>query len=566
MLGLLHIENIAVIAAADIEFRRGFNILTGETGAGKSIIIDAICALMGERTSRDIIRTGEKSALVSGVFSGIGPEIAAKARSLGHEPEEGGVLQLSRQVYADGRNICRINGRLVSLAELKELGSALVRTHGQHDTKILLESSEHIGILDAYAGCGDLLEEYTALLASLKDIRNRQRKILTDTGEKERRLEMLRYQINEIEASAIKPDEDEELTKRKKKAQSAEKTVKNLNAALSLLNGQQDGSVAENLENAARALAEISNLCGKSIDDASKALYDMSYAVKDYAEAVGAELSEYDFSEKELDDIEERLSQLNMLKRKYGGSLESVLEYLEKAKKEVSDIEISDELMQRLTEEYDIQYKKTIAAAKKLSEKRKASAAELEKAVNAELRYLCMEGARFSVVFNEKRRDGRVIFGSDGIDIVEFYIAANKGEKPRPLAKCASGGELSRIMLAINTVSNRGEAETLIFDEVDAGISGIAASRVADRLANLAREKQVLCVSHLSQLAAMADTHFLIRKAQADGRTQTYVSELDFDGRVREIARINGGENYSQATMTAAAEQLKTAERLKTRM
>lgn len=563
MLGLLHIENIAVIAAADIEFRRGFNILTGETGAGKSIIIDSICALLGERTSRDIIRTGEKSALVSGMFHSISPETLEKIRTLGFEPEEGGIFQLSRQVYADGRNLCRVNGRPVSLSELRELGELLVKTHGQNDSRTLLDTSEHIRILDAYAGCDDLIKQYAGLLAKLKDIHARQKQILTDTAEKERRLDMLRFQINEIESSAVKPNEDEELERRKKKAQNAGKIVGGLNTAFSLLKRGAESTLAEDLENASKALSAISGDCGEKVEEVSKALLDMSYNLRDCAAVIRDELSGYDFSEKELNEIEERLFHLNMLKRKYGGSLENMLKFLENAKNELSDLEVSDELMARLAKEYEVQYEKTRAAAQELANRRRAAAAALEKAVNAELEYLCMEGARFSVEFTERRKNGRLIFGSHGTDIVEFYVSANKGEKPRPLAKCASGGELSRIMLAINTVSSDSEAETLIFDEVDAGISGIAASRVAERLSNLAKQKQILCVSHLSQLASMADTHFLISKSVDGGRTKTSVSELDFDGRAREIARINGGENYTQATLTAAAEQLKAACRAK---
>lgn len=564
MLGLLHIENIAVIAAADIEFRRGFNILTGETGAGKSIIIDSISALLGERTSRDIIRTGEKSALVSGMFQGIKPKTMEKIKTLGFEPEEGGIFTLSRQVYEQGKNLCRVNGRPVSLSELRKLGSLLVETHGQNDSRTLLDTAEHIRILDAYAGCEDLLEEYTRLLRNLKNIRARQKQILTDTEEKERRLEMLRFQINEIESSAIKIGEDEELEKRKKKVQNAEKIVKGLNTVLSILEGTE-GSLTEELENASKALSDISENFGEDIQKASDSLLDLSYNLRDFAKIISSKLSEYDFSERELDNIEERLFHLNMLKRKYGASLENVLGFLENAKKDLSDIEVSDELMARLTKEYELQYEKTRAAAQRLTKKRRDAAENLQKAVRAELEYLCMEGAHFSVEFTERQRNGRIIFGADGTDIIEFYVSANKGEKPRPLAKCASGGELSRIMLAINTVSRDREAETLIFDEVDTGISGIAASRVAERLADIAREKQVLCVSHLSQLASMADTHFLISKTTYGSRTKTSVNELDFNGRTHEIARINGGENYAQATLIAAAEQLRAAAEAKSK-
>ncbi len=556
MLGLLHIENIAVIESADIEFRQGFNLLTGETGAGKSIIIDSISALMGERTSRDIIRTGEKSALVAGVFVDIGVGAATKISAMGHKLEDDGSLHISRQVHADGRNVCRINGKPAPLSSLRELGSLLIKTHGQHDSKALLDSSSHIVMLDDYAENAELLLEYTESLEKLKEIRKEQRSVLTDIGEKERNLEMLRFQINEIESSNLHAGEDKELEERRKMVRASENVVKHLSAALEMLRPENGDGTAVRLESAAHSMEMVADVAFGNVSSTANELRDLAFRAADCAEVISSKLSEFEFSEQELDEIESRLSHINMLKRKYGGDVDAVLAYLENARQQELTIETADEVAEKLAADYARQYEMTIELATALSKNRKSAAKAMADGVNNELEYLRMQGACFSVEFESRQRNGRMLLGKDGFDIVEFYIAPNLGEAGKPLAKSASGGELSRIMLAIHTISASDDADTLIFDEIDSGISGVAASKVAERLSGLAKKKQVLCVTHLAALAARADAHFLILKKTTAERTTTEVKGLDFEGRAHEIARINSGENITESTLDAARELL----------
>ena len=558
MLKLLHIENIAVVARADLEFQSGLNVLTGETGAGKSIIIDAIGALMGERTSRDIIRTGEKQAFVSASFDGCGAEMREALEALGLAWNEDGTLTVARRVYADGRNLCHVNGLPAPLSALRELGALLCRSLGQHDSRSLLDPGEHLQILDRYAGVEALLAEYTAALTELKAIRAKQKALVADIGSIDRQRDLLTYTINEIESANVQQGEDDELIAKRAAAQNSGKIASSLNAAIRALESM-DGSAAECAESAARALAP---LCGQKmagIDRAVEQLTEASGLLRDCMDTLETALETSTFSEQELDDIETRLALLSQLKRKYGGTLESVCASLDKARADLERLTGAEEESARLAEEYHRQYQKTLALAQALSSRRKQAAETFSARICEELAYLQMGGSRFSVRFDPRERDGRIILGGDGIDLVEFYISANRGESERPLAKTASGGELSRIMLAMNTVQTADNTPTLVFDEIDAGISGIAASRVARRLAALAKKRQVLCVTHLSQLAVFADAHYRIRKDVTDGRTLTTVTQLDEDGRIGEVARINGGELITDATRTAAADQLTQA-------
>lgn len=564
MLKLLHIENIAVVARAEIAFQPGFNVLTGETGAGKSIIIDAIGALLGERTSRDIIRTGEKQAFVSAVFEDCGEELRGRLEALGLPAGEAGTLTVARRVYADGRNLCHVNAMPTPLSALRELGALLCKSLGQHDSRSLLDSAEHLKILDRFAETDGLLAEYTEALQALKAIRAEQRALLADSGSLEQRRDLLSYTINEIESANVTPCEDDELLGRRLAAQNAEKTVSALSGALRALQGF-DGTAAESAEAAARALLPLCEHGAAELDKAYGQLTEAAALLRDSAETLETALEASSFSEKELDELEARLSLLNQLKRKYGGTLEAVCSALDEARAELDRLATVEERAGRLAADYSAQYQKTLTLAERLSETRKAAAEIFSARICEELAYLRMAGSRFSVRFARRERAGRVILGGDGIDLAEFYISANRGEQERPLAKTASGGELSRIMLALNTVQTADNTPTLVFDEIDAGISGVAASRVAKRLAALSEKRQILCVTHLSQLAVFADAHFLIRKAAQGERTVTEVSPLDFDGRVLEIARINGGETITDATRAAAADQLRQARDEKTR-
>lgn len=559
MLGVLHIENVAVIASAEITFREGLNVLTGETGAGKSIIIDSVNALLGERTSRDIIRTGEKSALVSGVFFDAGAAAEAVLREQGIDPEEDGSIVLTRKVTADGRNLCKINGKTVPLSALKALAPCLVQIHGQHDSKNLLNPDTHLALLDRYAGTQDLLAEYKALLASLKEMAAHRKALTINELEKQRKIDLLQFRINEIEAANPKIGEDEALTSARNTARDAAALVSALQAASAALSGSGSESGAVTLtETAARGLKNAAKNPDKEYRALCDRLYDLSYQLSDCASEISRLRGVYEYSEYNLDDIEGRLSVLSALKRKYGGSIESVLKAAQDARAELEAISKTEEELSRIAEQYGRLYDKTMEAARRLSKLRREKASELERAVVGELEYLCMPGARFEAAFEQKEKNGRIVFGADGIDNVEFLISANRGEDLKPLAKTASGGELSRVMLALDNIFACG-CGTLVFDEIDSGLSGIAASRVAERLYRLAKGSQVLCVTHLSQLAAMADTHFLISKSSDGRRTYTGVAELDADGRAAELARINGGEHPTDEMLAAARAQLEAA-------
>ncbi|MBR6772397.1 MAG: DNA repair protein RecN [Clostridia bacterium] len=560
MLGLLHIENIAVIQKTDIDFREGFNVLTGETGAGKSIIIDSIGALLGERTSRDLIRSGERFASVSGWFTSVGEGAKRILSEAGAEESPDGTLSIERRLYADGRNICRANGSPISLSALKELGNELVSIHGQHDSRILLDPAVHINILDGFADNKDLLDAYSRELAKLKAIRKKQKAVLSDSDERERRRSILEFQINELESANLSPGEYEELEKDRKLMRDSEKLASALKCASGELSGD-DSSVSEKLSTAASFVRVVGDTLGDELALVANALEEAAIAVRDCAETVDKALSNLNFSERDIDKLEDRLSALTSIRKKYGGSVESAIEYLNSAREELDSLENSEEVAKNLEEEYRVQYAVTLDRAQKLSKSRVDAARRLEEAVCGELEYLCMAGAKFKVQTELRQRDGRTIFGNDGIDIAEFYLAANRGEGFRPLARSASGGELSRVMLAMCTAGGQLSPDTVIFDEIDAGISGIAASRVADRLSRLSAERQVLCVTHLSQLAAAATAHFLIRKGNEGDRTFTSVTELDREGRISEIARINAGEGFSDAIRLAAAEQLDAAKK-----
>lgn len=561
MLTLLQIENVAVIASADIVFKPGFNVLTGETGAGKSIIIDSVAALSGERTSRELVRTGSDYASVSGVFD-CADFVAPILEDAGIQPEPDGSLFISRRITADGRNLCRVNGRTAPLSLLRRLGELLIRSHGQHDSRGLLDPALHIELLDRYAGTQELLAEYKAELARLKEIRSAQRELARDEDEKQRRIELLNYRIAEIGQADLVPGEEEQLTARRAEARDAKNIIKACLLAAEALNGGENGSASDMALKASKDLLSLKKQ-NQRLSDLANRLDGLSSELSDVADEIRKAAEETGFSEASLDEIEDRLSLISTLKRKYGGSIESVNLCAAESAAELETILRSDAELERLAGEYADRHKRTSEIAKRLSDERKSAAKRLEKAVEEELSYLCMAGARFEVRFERQEREGRTVFAPDGTDIVEFYISANRGETVKPLARTASGGELSRIMLALNTVLSPKTEPTVIYDEVDSGISGVAALRVAERLARTASTRQVLCVTHLSQMASFADAHFLIKKAQQDGRTFTSVEELDREGRLLELARINGGAEPTETMKLAAAEQIADAERVK---
>lgn len=548
MLSLLHIENIAVIESADIAFDQGFNVLTGETGAGKSIVIDAISAILGERAYRDMIRTGAGKASVRAVFTGI-PEFGWFAdNGVEYDPET--VIQ--REIYLDGKNVCRVNGSLVSVSILRKLGIQLINIHGQHDSASLFDEDNHLAFLDAFADNGDKRADYTQKYEAVAKLRREIDDLTMDEGEKLRRMETLKYQIAEIEKAALEPGEDDALEERRKILQNAEKLSNGMDAAVECLYGSDDTDGAAGLlaqaEYALARLARFSDSFGGLHDRVA----DLMYQVQDVAEEVRDARDELSYSADELEQIESRLDVIHKLRRKYGASCGDILAYLDRAKKELDDIEFADDHLERLKGKLQKAEKAAWEGALALRESRKAAAQTLSQRILTELAQLDMPRVQFSCAFRE------LDLTASGADAVAFYMSANAGEALKPMSKVASGGELARIMLAMkNVLAEKDQVGTLIFDEVDTGVSGRAAQKVAEKLRSVAAHKQVLCVTHLPQLAALANTHLLIAKSEREGRTYTSVTPLDREGRKRELARIIGGANITETTLKSAEEMLR---------
>ena len=555
MLHLLHIENIAVIEEADIAFSAGFNALTGETGAGKSIVIDALGAVLGQRTSRDLIRTGASKAFVSAVFTAVPPLPSLAELSL--IPEEGELL-LQREIYADGKNACRINGKPVTVAQLRQIGGQLLNIHGQHDGQQLLDEEQHGAYLDSYGHVEGYLETYGACFSAMEETRRKIRSLQMDEAEKARRVDSLQFQIHELERAELKAGEEEALLQRRTLLRNSEKFLSAIRGALwSLSGGEEGGGAVSLLREAEDALAGA-----RGLDEQFGQLYQRLTALHseayDVAETLRDLESAFDFSPQELDALESRADQLYRLKKKYGPTVDDMLDYLEQCRGELDRITFAADTVERLQRELQAEYAQVIKAAQLLSGARKAAARDLELRVQDELRQLDMPKARFSICFAEKEP------APDGIDEIRFLMSANVGEDLKPIQKVASGGELARIMLALKNVLAENEAiGTLVFDEVDTGVSGRAAQKVAEKLAQVSRVKQVLCVTHLPQLAAMADVHFSVEKGERGGRTYTSVEELDRPRRCRELARLTGGAHVTAAMLAGAEELIAGAEQYK---
>ena len=547
MLRLLHIENIAVIEQADILFEDGFNVMTGETGAGKSIVIDAISAILGERAYRDMIRTGMHKASVRAVFDRVPKLDWFSENDIPYEDE----ITVQREIFLDGKNLCRVNGLPVSVSVLKKLGLQLINIHGQHDSAALFDENYHLSFLDNYACNGNLLEEYAEKYRAMQSLKHEIEHLSMDEGEKLRRMETLKYQIDEISRAELTIGEDEMLESKRKLAQNAEKLADGLQAAAAGLDGDDDTEgAAAMLAQAERALSKIARF-DDSLSRIHDLVADLMYQTQDAAEQVRDRIYSLSYSADELERIEERLDTIHRLRRKYGATCEDILAYLERAKKELDEIEFADERMEQLQRKLQKAEKEACAVAERLREARKQAAAGLTERVLKELSDLDMKKVQFACQFTETE------LSQNGADAVAFYMSANLGEALKPLNKVASGGELARIMLAMkNVLAERDHVPTLIFDEVDTGVSGRAAQHVAEKLRAVSKNKQVLCVTHLPQLAALADTHFLIEKNEHDGRTFTAVTPLDFEGRKRELARIIGGSSITETTLQSAAEML----------
>ena len=548
MLSLLHIENIAVIDRADISFDQGFNVLTGETGAGKSIVIDAISAILGERAYRDMVRTGTNKASVRAIFTGV-PELSWFAdNGVEYDPET--VIQ--REIHLDGKNVCRVNGSLVSVSILRKLGMQLINIHGQHDSATLFDEDNHLTFLDAFGDNKQLRSVYTEKFEAVAKLRREIDKMTMDESEKLRRMETLRYQIAEIEKADLEAGEDEALEERRKILQNAEKLSNGMDTAVECLYGGDESDGASGLlaqaEYALARLAKFSDAFSEMHDRVA----DLMYQVQDVAEAVRDARDDLSYSADELEQIESRLDVIHKLRRKYGVTCEDILAYLDKAKKELDDIEFADDHLERLKKKLKKAEKEAWDAAKELRKNRQETSATMAERILTELAQLDMPRVQFTCQFTETD------LTAHGADAVAFYMSANAGEALKPMSKVASGGELARIMLAMkNVLAEKDQVNTLIFDEVDTGVSGRAAQKVAEKLRTVAAHKQVLCVTHLPQLAALANTHLLIAKSERDGRTYTSVTPLDIEGRKKELARIIGGTNITETTLKSAEEMLR---------
>ena len=560
MLSLLHIENIALIDRADIAFGPGFNVLTGETGAGKSIIIDAIGAVLGERTSRDLIRTGEKSALVTALFRDL-PNLPW-FQETGIGPDENGELLISRKLQGDGKNLCRVGGVPCTVVQLKALGSQLIDIHGQHDGQQLLDETCHLGYLDSFGGLGGPLADYQEAYAALDQLRRQIAALQMDEAEKARRIDTLQFQIGELERADLRPGEEEELEERKTLLRSADKLMAAVEGAYSALFGtdSQDGA-ASLLAQAEGELSRVAEASGE-LSRLSAAVSELRYGAEDAAEGLRALRDDLDFSPGELDQVEDRLDQLHRLKKKYGATVQEMLDYLSRCRQELDQMELADDTLSKLKKQRKAQLALTREKAEDLSQRRRQAAEQLKARIEEELRQLDMPKVRFQVDFAPK--PGKRGLDETGMDEVSFLMSANVGETLKPIAKVASGGELSRIMLALkNVLAENDDIMTLIFDEVDTGVSGRAAGKVAQKMSRLSRNCQVLCVTHLPQIAAMSDCHYAVQKGEKDGRTYTSVTELDREGRRAELARLTGGEHLSSAILEGAEELLREAEAYK---
>jgi len=563
MLSLLHIENIAVIESADISFTSGFNALTGETGAGKSIIIDSIGAILGARTSRELVRTGADRAHASGVFTDLQPAVVDALAAYGIAPDEDGSVILSRDLTVQGKNYAKINGRPVTMSVLREVGAMFVGIHGQHDSGDLLDETTHLGYLDAYAVSEPLLKEYTEKLTVYEQAEKKRRQFHMNEEEKAQRIDMLRYQITELENAQLVSGEDMRLMERRKVLHNSERLSEAVYTANVALYGDDDvqGAV-DGIRQAIRALEDVSDASAEIAALAEK-LRDVEDDLSDTASDVLRLGDAFEFNEQELDEIETRLDLLERLRKRYGKTVDAMLAHLEKCRVELDEIEFSEEHAKKLEQAAIKAYQDALEAALRLSEHRQTAAKKLCGEILGELRYLDMPKAVFEVSIVQE--EGRTpALKASGIDRVVFLISVNVGEPPKSIAKIASGGELSRIMLALKNVMSQGNlVDTMIFDEIDTGLSGRASQKVAEKLYEVSVGRQVLCVTHSVQLASMADSHFFIHKAEKNGRVFTEVSGLDAEARARELARITSGDHITETALKSARELIDHADAFK---
>lgn len=556
MLTELHIENIAVIEKADMEFRPGLTVLTGETGAGKSIIIDALSAVLGARTSRDIVRSGTEKGTVSAVFESDCADEWFEKNEI--EPEDEIIIQ--RRISADGKSNCRVCGNPVSVAQLRELGTLLLDIHGQNDGRLLMDESRHREYLDSFGGLSEPLNVYKSAYSAYVACKREIERLSMDEIEKARMADSLKYQIEELENANLKPGEEDELSAKRDILRNSEKLTEAIDGAYNVLYGTDSSAAALTdeaamLMNKAAFITDELRETASIIENASALIYDASERIRDFRDSL-------EFSPEEYDNIESRLALLRKLRRKYNTDEEGMLEHLDECRQKLSELEYADDMIEKLEKQLEKHTDNCRKAAAKLTKCRQEAAKELEGRITAELKDLSMPSARFAAAIEPI--ESKVGFGANGADEIRFLISANAGMELGRISKIASGGELSRIMLAMKTVFSKSDPiETMVFDEIDTGVSGVAAQRVGEKMSDLSRGKQVLCITHLPQIAAIADSHALISKSERGGRTYTEVSELDRQGRRKELARLYGGDVITDTTLAGAEEQLAAADKYK---
>ena len=551
MLKTLVIENIAVIKKAQIEFTSGLNVLTGETGAGKSIVVDSINAILGERTSRELVRAGSDNAFVNAYFEDINDDVKLKLNEYDIPIEEDGTLLLSRKISAGGKSVCRVNGLPVTVGILKDIGTHLVNIHGQHDSQALLNPDFHYKFVDAYADCDELLAEYKESFKSFLNIRRQLKSLTSDADERDKQSEILDYQIKELRDADIKVGEWEELKHRKSVILNSQAILNALNTLLGAVNGDDENqgiqSVLSSSDKEITALLDADSQLKPIIEKLDSA-EDLLESIKDL---ISDKMESLDFQPDELDKIEERLDILYTFSNKYGETEQDMLYYLADAERKRALFDNSEQDLERLNAEYDSSLEKTQSLALKLSEVRRKAAEKLGDEICSQLEFLDMPGVKFVIQFSKGN------LSSSGVDKIEFLIRTNPGEEPKPLAKIASGGELSRIMLAIKSIIAKSDSiATLIFDEIDTGVSGKASRKIGLKLKEVGKNAQVICVTHSAQIASAADSHFLIKKEYTDNAAFTQIMPLDFEGRKYELARIMGGLNVTESLLKSAEEML----------
>lgn len=557
MLRSLHIENIAVIKRIDIDFSLGFTALTGETGAGKSIIIDSINLLLGAKADRELIRTGESFAMVSAVFSDLSKSSVALLSEVGVSLDDDENILIQRTVFIDGKSQIKINGRTATISHLRAIAPSLISIHGQSDTQAITDSKKQLELIDMYSHSEKLLLEYQNAYEVLEALRKQIEEIKLKETERERLCEILEYQIKDIDSLSLHVGEEEELIDKKLKIKNSEKISKNASFAFKALKGSEKGSISLLLDRSAQALSQISDVIPQ-FSEYSDTLREMKYRIDDLAEEIFAVTSDIDENPTEsLNKIESRLDKISKIKRKYGLTVADVLAFREKSALELETLKNSDDVLKKLIVEEKEAYNVALKIAESLHKIRVNSAKEIEKSVKETLEFLDMPKVVFFASIKEEIKDGIKVLYPDGSDKIEFYISANTGAEPQPLSKIASGGELARIMLALKSViADKDGVSTVIFDEIDAGVSGKTARKIGIKMLSLGKRAQIFCVTHSAQIASLADMHLLIKKKIDSEKTETEISVLSEAGRISELSRILGGINVTEAQRRAAADML----------